>query len=54
METLCLFLIGNWNGKNRKSDDIFGEKLTKYYETNNMKDLKQFIYDFIKIIKNYY
>ena len=23
----------------------FGEKLTKYYETNDMSDLKQFIYD---------
>ena len=26
-------------------DITFGEKLTKYYETNNMEDLKQFIYD---------
>lgn len=29
-----------------ESDDIFGEKLTKYYETDNMEDLKQFIYDY--------
>lgn len=28
------------------NEDInFGEKLTTYYETNNMEDLKQFIYD---------
>ena len=26
-------------------DVTFGEKLTKYYETNDMEDLKQFIYD---------
>ena len=26
-------------------DEQFGEKLTKYYETNNMESLKQFIYD---------
>lgn len=26
-------------------DDIFGEELTKYYETNNMENLKQFIYN---------
>lgn len=26
-------------------DIIFGELLTKYYETNDMNDLKQFIYD---------
>ena len=26
-------------------DITFGEKLTKYYETNDMEDLKQFIYD---------
>ncbi len=26
-------------------DDAFGEKLTEYYETNNMESLKKFIYD---------
>lgn len=26
-------------------DEKFGEELTKYYETNNMESLKQFIYD---------
>ena len=26
-------------------DDLFGEELTKYYETNNMETLKQFIYN---------
>ena len=28
-----------------KYDEMFGEELTKYYETNNMQSLKQFIYD---------
>ena len=28
-----------------EEDINFGEKLTKYYETNNMEDLKQFIYE---------
>ena len=28
-----------------EEDINFGEKLIKYYETNNMEDLKQFIYD---------
>lgn len=28
-----------------EEDANFGEKLTKYYETNNMDDLKKFIYD---------
>ena len=25
--------------------DLFGEKLTEYYETNNMENLKQFVYE---------
>ena len=29
-----------------ESDDIFGEKLTKYYESNDMEELKKFIYDY--------
>ena len=28
-----------------EEDETFGQELTKYYETNNMENLKQFIYD---------
>ena len=28
-----------------EEDEHFGKELTRYYETNNMENLKQFIYD---------
>ena len=28
-----------------EEDETFGQELTKYYETNNMENLKQFIHD---------
>ena len=36
-----------------EKDILFGEELTKYYETDNMENLKNFIYDYcIDGIKN--